>query len=211
MNEWGRHLRRFLTLGPSTNHDMVVRRLLAFHGAESVPLAFVATAAEGFELLVAGAADFFVLCSVHPRTSRLLCDYAGRVFIVDTFIAPSKPLAILTRKDVAHPRTLGLFEATVGLAPTARWPEVTVETEGTLATLGAKLLAGAYDSALTYRDFADTHAGRLTVEFEIDSPDDAWLVLARTREARSGLVASRTGAVARALAARGAPIAENAK
>lgn len=204
-------MQRFLTLGPGTNHDVVVRRLLAFHGAESASLEFVGTAAEGFERLAADQTEFFVVCSVHPRTPRLLCDYAGKVFIVDTFIAPSKKLAILSRAEIARPRKLGIFEATVGLVSTARWPEVVVETEGTLATLGAKLLAGAYDSALTYRDFADSHAAAVRVDTEIDSPDDAWLVLARTREARSGLVASRTGAVARALAARGALVTENAK
>ncbi|MFM7345314.1 MAG: hypothetical protein ACKO1J_08115 [Tagaea sp.] len=194
-------MQRFLTLGPGTNHDVVVRRLLAFHGADSCPLGFVENAPEGFELLLAGRAEFFVLCSVHPRASRLLCEYAGKVFIVDTFIAPSKKLAILSRAGVARPRKLGLFEATVGLAPTARWQEVVVETDGTLATVGAKLLAGVYDSALTYRDLADAHSDELTVDAEIESPDDAWLVLARDRAAKSGLVASRTGAVARALAA----------
>lgn len=204
-------MRRFLTLGPGTNHDVVVRRFLAFHGAESCPLSFVDSPAQGFGLLSAGKAEFFVLCSVHPQAARLLCDYAGRIFIVDTFIAPSKKLAILSRADVARPQTLGLFAPTVGLVPTARWKEVVVETEGTLATLGAKLLAGDYDSALTYRDFADAHPGKLKVDAEIESPDDAWLVLARDRAAQSGLVASRTGAVARALAAGKADIAQNAK
>lgn len=204
-------MQRFLTLGPGTNHDVVARRFLAFHGAESCPLEFVEIPIDGFERLVAGDVDFFVLCGVHPQTPRLLCDYAGRAFIVDTFIAPSKPLAVLSRAEVARPRTLGLFAATVGLTPTARWEKVAVEEEGTLATLGAKLLEGAYDSALTYRDLADAHAGALRVDAEVESPDDAWLVLGRRRAAQSGLVASRTGVVARALAASGVVVTQNAK
>jgi hypothetical protein len=190
----------FLTLGPDTNHDVVARRYLAFHAVAADALAFVDRPAAGFEALLAGRADFFVLCSVHPETARLLCDHAGRVFIVDTFIAPSKPLAVVSRTTVKEPRTLGLFAATVGLTPTGRWPNVVVETEGTLDTIGRKLRDGVYDSALTYRDFAERYGDELTIEREIESPDDAWLVLATHRVAQSGLVANRDSAVAKALA-----------
>lgn len=192
---------RFLTLGPDTNHDLVTRRYLEFHRASQCPLAFVENPVEGFEAVIDGETDFFVLCSVHPKTAQLLCDYAGRAFIVDTFISSSKPLAIVSRAAVAEPKSLGLFAATIGLAPTAQWRHVTVETEGTLATVGAHLRDGKYDSALTYRDFAERHSNELRVESEIESPDDAWLVLGRRRATEAGLVANAEGVVARAIAA----------
>ena len=197
---------RFLTLGPDTNHDFATRRYLDFHRAAHCPLTFVENPAEGFEAVIQGATDFFVLCSVHPKTARLLCDYAGRAFIVDTFISASKPLAIVSRAAVAEPKSLGLFAATIGLAPTARWRNVIVETEGTLATVGAHLRGGKYDSALTYRDFAERHRDELRVESEIESPDDAWLVLGRRRA--TGLVADTNSVVSRVIAAEAKSSAE---
>jgi len=182
---------RFLTLGPDTNHDFASRRFLAFHRCDPSELAFVEDPEEGVERVLTGAADFFILCSVHPMTARLLCDYAGRAFIADVFISSSKPLAVLTRSEVAAPRKLGLFAATVGLTSADRWAETVIETEGTLATIAAKLRAGAYDSALTYRDIADVYPGAFRVEEEIESPDDAWLVLSRKRAASGGVIASR--------------------
>lgn len=194
---------RFLTLGPDTNHDFASRRYLAFHGCDMSDLAFVEEPEEGLRRLLSGAEDFFILCSVHPMTPGLLCAYAGRAFIADVFISSSKPLAVLTRSDVAAPRRLGLFAATVGLTATARWAETIVESDGTLATIAARLRAGAYDSALTYRDVADAHPGEFRVEEEIESPDDAWLVLSRERVTRGGLVARRDSIVGRACAATG--------
>jgi hypothetical protein len=191
---------RFLTLGPDTNHDFASRRFLAFHGCDESALAFVEDPEEGVRRLLSGAADFFILCSVHPMTPRLLCDYAGRAFIADVFISSSKPLAVLTRSDVAAPRRLGLFAATIGLTATTRWAETVIEREGTLATIAARLSAGAYDSALTYRDVADAHPGAFRVEEEIESPDDAWLVLSRERATRGGVVARRDSVVGLACA-----------
>lgn len=193
---------RFLTLGPDTNHDLVARRYLEFHKASRCPLDFVENPVEGFNALVSGEADFFVLCSVHPETARLLCEYVGRTFIVDTFISPSKPLAVVSRTAIAEPQSFGLFAATVGLTPIENWRQVTVETEGTLATVGAKLRAGKYDAALTYRDFAERYRDELRIDREIESPGDAWLVLATQRLGTDGIVACRDSLVARVLRAK---------
>jgi len=188
---------RFLTLGPDTNHDFASRRFLAFHGRDASDLAFVEDPEEGVRLLLSGAADFFILCSVHPMTPRLLCNYAGRAFIADVFISASKPLAVLTRSDVAAPKKLGLFAATVGLTATTRWAETIVESDGTLATIAARLRAGAYDSALTYRDVADADPGAFRVEEEIESPDDAWLGSGRREAGSSRDATPRSDAPAR--------------
>jgi hypothetical protein len=187
---------RFVTIGPDTNHDFATRRYLDFLGVNAEALGFVEHPEDGFAALLQRTSDFFVLCSVHPETPGLLCRFAGRAFIVDTFVSASKPMAIATRRDVSQPSTIGLFAATVGLAPTDAWRQTIVETRGTLATMGKNLLAGAYDSAIVYREFAETHADRLRIDIAIESPDDAWLVLSASRATGGTIVANPTGPVA---------------
>ena len=87
---------RFVTIGPDTNHDFATRRYLDFLGVNAEALGFVEHPEDGFAALLQRTSDFFVLCSVHPETPGLLCRFAGRAFIVDTFVSASKPMAMVT-------------------------------------------------------------------------------------------------------------------
>jgi hypothetical protein len=191
---------RFLTLGPGTNHAVVAARYLEFLGVDPAQLEFVETPDAALAMLLGGEADWFILCSVHPAAPRAVGHFMRGVFIADCFIAPSKKLAILTHADVARPRSIGLFSAVEDYADVSAWETRVVIGEGSLVAVGARLLAREFDSALVYAAFADEHPGMFRVDAQIESPDDAWLVLGRQRVVEpDGLVARRDSAVAATL------------
>jgi hypothetical protein len=196
---------RFVTLGPGTNHDVVTRAYLAFHGLDAAHLRFVAEPDAAVAMIARGEADFLVLCSVHPDAMRITGQNFRRLYIVDTFISPSKTLAVLTRKGVAQPRVLGLFGPTRDYVDASRWEKVVEEKTGSIVTVGDRLLAGDYDSALVYLDYAERYPDRFDVTEVIGSPDDAWVVFGAERAFKDVLLASRESFVAGAVrAARGA-------
>jgi hypothetical protein len=192
---------RFLTLGPGTNHELVARAYLDFHGVDQAQLGFFADPAEGVARVRAGEAEFIILCSVHPDAARITAEDFRRFFIVDTFISPSKTLAVLARKDVARPRSLAVFGPTRDYVDTSRWEEVIVENTGSIVTVAERILAGGCDAALLYLEYADRHPGFFDVMEVIGSPDDAWLVFGTRRASDGGVVACRDSVVARAISA----------
>lgn len=181
--------RRIATLGSGTNHDFVARRYAALRGLDAEPLACDALKACA-QAVLAGDAAYAVICSVHPDTPHLLTEFHKRLFLADTFISPSKPLAIVTREQIHRPHSIGVFTATLGLGDLAAWREIVVEKSGTIFDVETQLRRGAYDSALVYRDFLDRVPG-YRLDMDIDSPDDAWLVLGTKRAYKGDIVAAR--------------------
>jgi hypothetical protein len=191
----------FVTLGPGTNHELVARKYIAFHGLGAEALQFVGEPAHGARLVLQNKADYLIVCSVHPDAAGITGRNFRELFIVDAFISSSKPLAILACKDVVQPRRLGLFAPTRDYVDTSRWPEVVIETEGSIVQVWHRLLAKEYDAALVYLEYADQYPDEVVVAEVIGSPDDAWLVFGRTRASKGGLVAHRDSAVGRDIGA----------
>ena len=89
------------TLGPSgTNHELVTRRYMAFHSVEDFSIVLVGDFAKAAELLRIGAVDVIIQCAVHPQTPETLGANFAEFYAADCFIADSRELGILTRKDV---------------------------------------------------------------------------------------------------------------
>ena len=136
-----------------------------------------------------GQADFMVQVAVHPDCADIVSkahfDYGIR--IVDTFISPSRELAILTRAEIDRPTTLALQPATRGYADISGWPEhVPVSS---IMRIAEGLLEGRYDSGLTTLEFAERHPGKFRVDAAIGTVDDPWLVFGRRRVSAGDLVA----------------------
>lgn len=167
------------TLPAGTNHDFVARRYAAARGLAPEPLACDGPRAALLAVLDRRA-DLALVCAAHPDAPALPAEFHKRLFVVDAFVSASKPLALVSRAQIATPFSVGLFVATVGLADLSRWKEIVVERAGTIADVETRLMRGAYDSALVYRDFPARVPG-YRLEAEIDSPDDAWIVFGRER------------------------------
>ncbi len=181
---------RFVTLGPGgTNHELVTRNYLEFHGLHDAVVILIDDFFEGLAMMAGGQADFMVQVAVHPQcadtVSKAHFDYG--IHIVDTFISPSRELGILTRSEVASPVTLALQPATRGYADISAWPEIVAARS--IMQVAEDLLDGACDSGLTILALAEQHPGRFRVDKVIGTVDDPWLVYGRKRVAGNGLAA----------------------
>lgn len=179
----------FATLGPAgSNHQLVTRRYLDRHRLTTAEIELVDEFADAFERMAAGEIQHIVQAAVHPQATdcvaRAHLDYG--IHVIDTFISPSRELAVLTRTDVDIPQTLALQPATQGYLDTGRWP--TLVPEASIVTVAAGLIAGKYDSGVTARDVADAHPGRFRVDQAIGTVDDPWIVYGRQRVCRDGAV-----------------------
>ena len=168
---------RFGTLGGAhSNHALVLHRYLSFHGVQGAAVTLYENFCSAFAALADGELDYVLQCSVHPEHSRLSGQYLCRVHPVDGFIASSRPLGILTRADVDEPRRLGLQPATRDYADLSAWSEFVEEPSTTAVAEG--LLAGRYESGLTFVDLLESHPGRFRMTADIGSVTDVWVLFA---------------------------------
>ncbi|MCA1371023.1 hypothetical protein I6F15_27140 [Bradyrhizobium sp. BRP14] len=194
----------FATLGPKgTNHELVTNDYIRFHGIKNARVELVRDFDYAKKGLLNGTFDFIVQCAVHPETPETMGSNFREIFAVDTFISRSKELAILTRREVEYPRSLGLLlPATESLVDATKWE--TLVPGGSLPIIFDNLLNGAYDSALVHLDCADRCPDRVRVDEVIGSPDDVWIVYGRDRTSNGKLQADKDAPIRRLFEAKGA-------
>ncbi|ETW96302.1 MAG: hypothetical protein ETSY1_27160 [Candidatus Entotheonella factor] len=165
----------FGTLGPAgSNHDWVTQRYLDFHRLSRARIELFSDFDDAFEAMFRGQIHHVIQVAVHPSVTSTVAKYRGRAHLIDTFISPSQPMAVLTRSEVDTPSTLGLQMATRDYIDTSPWP--TLVSEVSTVTVAQGLLAGKYDSGLTLLAVAEQHPDRFRVDEIIGTVDDAWLV-----------------------------------
>lgn len=196
----------FATLGPEgSNHELVTRNYLAFHGLEaSSRITLVSDFMHALDLMAAGAVDHIVQVAVHPSASDVVARafFQHRILVIDTFVAPSHPLAILTRAEIDVPQTLALQPATKAYADTSRWQ--TLVPEISTATVAAGLLEGRYDSGIARADLAQRYPGRFRIDTLIGTVDDPWIVYGKVRTCDGPILACRDSPAARLFGRRAA-------
>jgi len=191
------------TLGPAgSNHELVVRRYLRFLGVADARIELTPDFAGAADLLLRERVDCVVQCAAHPAVADTIGANRGWLFVVDTFIAPGRPLGILTRSEIESPVSIAFHPATRSYADLGRWRQH-VEEQSTVA-VAQGLLAGKYDSGITTLETAHANPDRLRVDETLGAVDDAWLVYARRRVCEHGMVAWRYGPGARWLRQRAA-------
>ena len=180
---------RFATLGPGgTNHELVTKRYIDFHKLKETEIVPVGDFALAAQMLKDGKVDYIIQCAVHPDTPKTLGNNFRSMYVVDTFISPSKDLAVLTRKDIAQPKTIGaILPATEGYADLSRW-ETKVPVYS-IPVIVEKMLEGELDSGLVYLEYAEKYPDRFRIDEIIGSPDDAWLVYGLRRTYKDSVLA----------------------
>ena len=164
-----------VTLGPSgTCHERATRAYMAFQGVEDFELEFIEDFFEGLELIRGEEDEFLVQCSAHPLVHKVTERYWGEVFVVDTFIYPTKALAVLARREVERPRSLGLVPATAGYIDEGDWEEIVDVVSKPV--VGRELLEGRYEAGLTHLEYAERYPDQLRVDREIGEIDTTWVV-----------------------------------
>jgi hypothetical protein len=168
---------RFATLGPSgSNHQLVTQRYIEFHSLPAL-VDLVLDFDHALVKLLDATIDHIVQVAVHPATAATTAKHFRDIFVIDAFVCPSHPMGVLTRRDVADPKTLGLQPATREYVDTSRWTQLIPETS--IATVAEGLLTGRFDSGITALEVAETNPELLRVDEIIGPNTDAWLVYGR--------------------------------
>lgn len=198
----------FATLGPEgTNHERVTESYIRFHGIQNASIELVADFEKAKAGLLGGDYDFVVQCAVHPFTPEMMGSNFHDMFAADCFISRSKELAVLTRRDVEHPRSIGLLApATESYIDCARWEQRVLGTSLPLIFRG--LLAGEFDSALVYAEYAEQYPDLVKIDEVIGSPDDVWIVYARERTSGGKLQAWKNSPITKLFDMKGAIISQ---
>lgn len=178
---------KLVTLGPEgTCHERACREYMAFQGIESFEVEFIGDFMDGLERIRGQANAFLIQCSAHPGVHEVTERYWREIFVVDTFIYPTKALAILARSDVREPRSLGLVPATAGYIDRDDWEEIVdVQSKPIVAE---ELLQGRYDAGLTHLEHLAEHEDELRLELEIGEIDTTWVVYGTRKRFRGDLI-----------------------
>jgi hypothetical protein len=164
-----------VTLGPEgTCHERAVLNYMAFQGIEDFEIEFIVDFLDGLERIRGREDAFLIQCSAHPKVHEVTERYWREVFVVDTFIYPTKHLVLLSRRDVEKPRSLGIVPATKGYVDLATWEEVIDVVSKPV--VGEGLLRGDYDSGLTHMEHFEEHADELRLDLDIGEIDTTWVV-----------------------------------
>lgn len=182
---------RFLTLGPSgTCHENALRHYLEFQGLPDARIALVDDLLEeGLELLRGEPDTFLLQCSAHPQVHLVTERYHTEVFVIDTFIYPTKELALLVRIDRPQPESLGIVAATRGYTDLSHWR--TLIDEPSKPVVARELLAGRYDAGLTHSHYASEHPDVLRVQELYGAIDTTWILYGTRKRFRGSLIGQR--------------------
>jgi len=164
-----------VTLGPEgTCHERAVQNYMRFQGVEAYEIELITDFFVGLEMVRERPGSFLVQCSAHPKVHEITEKYWTEIFVVDTFIYPTKHLVLLSRRDVEKPRSLGIVPATKGYVDLSQWEEVIdVPSKPIVAE---ELLEGRYDSGLTHMEHVEEHADELRLDLDIGEIDTTWVV-----------------------------------
>jgi hypothetical protein len=188
----------FATLGPEgSNHHFVLQQYLQAHrltGAAAMRM--VDDFHAGARAVLAGEADYLLQCAAHPATAEITGRYRTRMAVVDAFVSPSRPMALVqTRSTAADGGRVGVQPATQSYANLARWPEVVHEP--TVMTVQDGLRQGRYDAGIVFTSFALAHADVFQVVETIGTVCDAWILYGKEAVDHGEAVVWRDSPVAR--------------
>jgi len=190
-----------ITLGPEgTCHERAVKRYMEFQGVEGYELELTTDFFAGLDRVRESPDTFLVQCSAHPKVHEITEKHWTEVFVVDTFIYPTKHLVLLSRREVERPRSIGIVPATKGYVDLSQWEEVIDVVSKPVVAEG--LLRGEYDSGLTHMEHVGEHAEELRLDLDIGEIDTTWVVYGRQKRFRGELI----GIPSSHLFARGAAV-----
>jgi hypothetical protein len=176
-----------VTLGPTgTCHERAAAAYMEFQGVEDFEFEFIGDFLDGLERIRGKDDAFLIQCSAHPLVHKVTERHWSEVFVVDTFIYPTKALAVLARTDVENPRSLGLVPATAGYIDAGDWGEIVdVQSKPIVAE---ELLAGRYDAGLTHLEHLAAHPDELRLIEEIGEIDTTWVVYGTNKRFRGDVI-----------------------
>lgn len=164
-----------VTLGPEgTCHERAVAEYAAFQGIDDYEFEFITDFFVGLEAIRGRDDAFLIQCSAHPLVHKITEKYWTEVFVVDTFIYPTKHLVLLSRREVEEPRSIGIVPATKGYVDLSQWDEIVDVASKPL--VGEGLLRGDYEAGLTHMEHLEEHPDKFRLDLDIGEIDTTWVV-----------------------------------
>lgn len=180
----------FITLGPAgTCHENALLHYLDFQGITSFDTLLVPDLLEAIVQVRDRPHTFLVQCSAHVQVHLVTERYHTDVFVIDTFIYPTKELGLLVRRDVSEPKSLGIVSATRGYLDLSTWE--TVVDQPSKPVVAANLLAGRFDAGLTHVHHADEHPDELRLVEYYGAVDTTWVVYGPYKRFQGDVIGQR--------------------
>jgi hypothetical protein len=177
----------FITLGPSgTCHEAALLRYLEMQGLWESRIVLVEDLLAAIDTVRDEPNTFLVQCSAHVQVHLVTERHYREVFVMDTFIYPTKELALLVRRDVSEPRSMGIVSATRGYPDLTQWEELI--DEPSKPVVGRHLLEGRYDAGLTHLHYAHEYPEVLRVQEVYGAVDTTWVVYGRRKRFRGEVI-----------------------
>jgi hypothetical protein len=177
----------FITLGPTgTCHENALLRYLELQGLTDASVVLVEDLLAAIDVVHEQPDTFLVQCSAHVHVHLVTERHHRDVFVMDTFIYPTKELALLVRTDVAEPRSLGIVSATRGYTDLSRWRRLI--DEPSKPVVARHLLAGDYDAGLTHLHYAAEHPDLLRAHEVYGAVDTTWVVYGKRKRFRGQVI-----------------------
>lgn len=179
----------FITLGPEgTCHENALLHYLEFQGIDSFDVVLVEDLLAAIPQVRDHANTYLVQCSAHVHVHLVTERYHRDVFVIDTFLYPTKELSLLIRRDRPQPKTLGIVSATRGYLDLTPWETI---DEPSKPVVARHLLAGDYDAGLTHLHYAEEHPDVLRVEDVYGAVDTTWVVYGPRKRFKGDVIGTR--------------------
>jgi hypothetical protein len=165
----------FITLGPAgTCHENALLHYLEFQGVSDFDLVLVEDLLAAIGRVKDEPNTFLVQCSAHVEVHLVTERFHEEVFVVDTFIYPTKELGLVLRNDVTDHRSLGIVSATRGYLDLSRFE--TIIDQPSKPVVARNLLAKQFDAGLTHVHHAKEHPEELRLAECYGAVDTTWVV-----------------------------------
>jgi hypothetical protein len=195
----------FITLGPAgTCHENALHHYLRFQGVAPREVVLVEDLLGAIARVKDEPNTFLVQCSAHVQVHLVTERFHEEVFVVDTFIYPTKELGLVFRRDREQHRSLGIVSATKGYLDLARFE--TIVDQPSKPVVARNLLDGMFDAGLTHVHYAEEHPNELGLVEYYGAVDTTWVVYGRRKRFAGEVIGMRAPWLF-AAAARPAPVA----
>jgi hypothetical protein len=180
----------FITLGPAgTCHENALQHYLRFQGVTPNDVVLVEDLLGAIARVKDEPNTFLVQCSAHVQVHLVTERFHEEVFVVDTFIYPTKELGLVFRRDRKEHRSLGIVSATRGYLDLARFE--TVVDQPSKPVVARNLLAGQFDAGLTHVHYAEEHPDELELVEYYGAVDTTWVVYGRCKRFAGEVIGMR--------------------
>lgn len=180
---------KIYTLGPAGScHDHALRTYLNFQKVYSFDIVLVDDLVMAAAVAAEEGTSYVLQCSAHLNVHLVTERYRHILHVVDTFILPTQPMALLKRRDVMYPRRIGLPEPTLGYINKSDWDELIFET--TKPVVAINLLNGKYDAGIAYVKTATDNPDVIEVLEVIGEVVTTWILYGPTPRYQGKIIAT---------------------